>query len=153
MVFDISKLQSSVVETLNSGHLESIKTLRETLMANEWELNAKRLAMHKGVANFENYCAVNDLPHVDYEAITQLYQDPTDLSVIKDKRLKLMARSMIEQVVSDRYVELYAQCTAQAKELADMSLTDKLPIPVPGAGAVSGVAGVVKSIAGGLMKK
>jgi hypothetical protein len=26
------------------------------------------------------------------------------------------------KVVSDRYVELYAQCTAQAKELADMSL-------------------------------
>lgn len=39
--------QSSVVETLNSGHLESIKTLRETLMAHEWELHGKRLAMRR----------------------------------------------------------------------------------------------------------
>ena len=39
--------QSSVVETLNSGHLEAIKTLRETLMAHEWELHGKRLAMHR----------------------------------------------------------------------------------------------------------
>ncbi|KAI8462592.1 MAG: hypothetical protein J3K34DRAFT_527632 [Monoraphidium minutum] len=145
IAFDISKLQSSVVETLNSGHLEAIKTLRESLMAHEWELHGKRLALHRGVANFEHYCALQDLP-ITYEAVSRLYQDPTDLSCIEHRRLKIMARSMIEQTLDERYLEVYKQTTAAARELASMNMTSKLPIPVPGAGAVSGVAGVVRSL-------
>ncbi|GBG00632.1 myosin [Raphidocelis subcapitata] len=148
-IFDISKLQSSVVETLNSGHLEAIKTLRETLMAHEWELHGKRLAMHRGVANFEHYCALQKL-EIDYSVVSELYRDPTNLAVIPDARLRCMARSMIEQAVDDRYLSLYAECTSAARDLASANLTSRLPIPVPGAGAVSGVAGVVRCAWGAL---
>lgn len=142
------------METLNSGHLESIKALRETLMAFEWELSGKRMAMQQcaggarahagrswpgncgatfaargpclkraataaksrlraararpqtraralarrsGVANFEHFCAVQKLP-IDYNAVTRLYEDPTDLGTIADATHRSLARSIIKQV-------------------------------------------------------
>lgn len=96
-----------------------------------------------GVANFEHFVALQRWA-VPFDAVTRLYSDPCDLSCLEDETLRAMARSMIEQSVDERYMQAYADCTAMARELASTNLTARLPIPVPGAGAVSGVAGVVK---------
>jgi hypothetical protein len=43
------------------------------------------------VALFERHCAEHDLG-VAFDTLTALYQDPNDLSVLPDDKLKLMAR-------------------------------------------------------------
>lgn len=45
--FDLVKVQSHVVESINSGYLESVKSLREGLMVQEWELNLKRWSQRR----------------------------------------------------------------------------------------------------------
>lgn len=46
-LFDLKKLQSSLSENINKGYLESVKHLREMLMAYEWHLHGKELAERK----------------------------------------------------------------------------------------------------------
>jgi hypothetical protein len=45
----------------------------------------------RGVALFERHCAEHELG-VGFDTITALYQDPNDLSVLQDDKLKLLAR-------------------------------------------------------------
>lgn len=44
----------------------------------------------------QHYCGQQRLP-VGYDTLTSLYADPSNLSVVADEALRLMARSMIEQ--------------------------------------------------------
>lgn len=53
----------------------------------------------RGVAAFEKDLADKNM-HIDYEALTALYDDPTNLEAIKDARLRMRARACINQVES-----------------------------------------------------
>eukprot|EP00775_Hariotina_reticulata_P012137 gene12137-12275_t len=134
-LFDLKKLQTSLSENINRGYLESVKHLREMLMAYEWHLHGKELAERKGVAKFEQYCADHDIS-VTFDAITQLYSNPNDLSSLPDDKTKLLARSIIQQAVDERYCSIYYECTVTAKELAHTGLKDVIP---DSAGKVGGV--------------
>ena len=48
-LFDFSKLQTQLTESLNSGYLLSTKSLRETLLAHEWEMHGKHTAQRRWV--------------------------------------------------------------------------------------------------------
>uniref|UniRef100_A0A383W597 Uncharacterized protein n=1 Tax=Tetradesmus obliquus TaxID=3088 RepID=A0A383W597_TETOB len=133
--FDLKKLQTSLSENINRGYLESVKHLREMLMAYEWHLHGKELAERRGVALFERHCAEHDLG-VSFDTLTALYADPNDLSVLTDDKLKLLARSIIQTAVDERYCSIYYECTATAKELAHTGLKDVIP---DSAGKVGGV--------------
>ncbi|KAF8055915.1 hypothetical protein HT031_006554 [Scenedesmus sp. PABB004] len=177
-LFDLKRLQSSLTENLNRGYLEararpshapppprplqSVKHLRDMLLAHEWHLHGKELAERRrgarrggatprgcapcgdarpsprrparrgrrGVAVFEQHCVEHDL-EVEYDTITQLYDDPNDLGVLRDDKLRRLARALIQQAVDERYCSrrrsIYAECTATAKELAHTGLKDLIP--------------------------
>jgi hypothetical protein len=46
-MFDFGKMQTQLTESLNSGYLMSTKSLRETLLAHEWEMSAKHTAQRR----------------------------------------------------------------------------------------------------------
>jgi len=43
-IFDLKKLQANLSENINKGYMESVKHLRDMLMAYEWDLHGKELA-------------------------------------------------------------------------------------------------------------
>lgn len=123
---NLSKIQSSITETVNGGYLESMRNLRQTLMASEWDMQAKHWARRRGVSNFELHCATNGID-LDFEATSKLYENPERLDVLPDIKQRLLARAMILQAVDDRHKEVYKECTELAKELASQGLKDLLP--------------------------
>lgn len=50
------------------------RDLRNALMVYEWEMGAKGHAARSGVAQFENWCALNAAEEVDYIQIQKLYE-------------------------------------------------------------------------------
>lgn len=46
-IFDLKKLQANLSENINKGYMESVKHLRDMLMAYEWDLHGKELAGRK----------------------------------------------------------------------------------------------------------
>jgi hypothetical protein len=90
-------------------------------MAYEWHLHGKELAERKGVALFEHEIVERGM-EVSYDAVSRLYEDPSALDVLPDERTRLLARSIIQQAVDERYVVIYREATATAKELAHTGL-------------------------------
>lgn len=43
-IFDLKRLQANLSENINKGYMESVKHLRDMLMAYEWDLHGKELA-------------------------------------------------------------------------------------------------------------
>eukprot|EP00878_Enallax_costatus_P001299 GHUV01001445.1.p1 GENE.GHUV01001445.1~~GHUV01001445.1.p1 ORF type:complete len:408 (+),score=98.79 GHUV01001445.1:200-1423(+) len=120
-LFSLKKLQTSLSENINQGYLESVKHLRDMLMAYEWHLHGKELAERKGVAAFEKHCAMHDID-VNFDVLTKLYNNPNDLNVLSTNKLKILARSIIQHAVDERYCSIYWECTQMAKELAKTGL-------------------------------
>eukprot|EP00879_Flechtneria_rotunda_P004147 GHRR01004394.1.p1 GENE.GHRR01004394.1~~GHRR01004394.1.p1 ORF type:complete len:413 (+),score=139.21 GHRR01004394.1:178-1416(+) len=147
-LFDLKRLQSSLSENINKGYLESVKHLREMLLAYEWHLHGKELAERRGVAKFEQFCAEHDID-VPFESISQLYEDPSNLAALPDNKTKLLARSIIQQSVDERYCSIYFECTTTAKELAHTGLKDVIP---DSAGKVGGVIKDILPLPGFLKK-
>lgn len=46
-IFDIKRMQASLSENINKGYMESVKHLRDMIMAYEWDLHGKELAGRK----------------------------------------------------------------------------------------------------------
>ncbi|EFJ49240.1 hypothetical protein VOLCADRAFT_104461 [Volvox carteri f. nagariensis] len=126
-LFEINRIQSAITEVVNSGYLESVKGLRETLLVQEWGLQAKNWARRRGVSAFEEWCAVNAPEEVSYDIISALYDDPDALHVLPTPRLRMMARAMIEQHTLQAYDEVFRRCTSTAEGLARVGLGDLLP--------------------------
>lgn len=49
-LFDLKKLQANLSESINQGYMESVKHLRDMLMAYEWDLHGKELAGRRWAA-------------------------------------------------------------------------------------------------------
>jgi len=70
----------------------------------------------RGVAIFEQHCADHDIP-VTFDAITQLYSDPNDLSPLPNDKTKLLVgvsevlTVTICTYVSGRHGSLHLKCT------------------------------------------
>ncbi|KXZ41353.1 hypothetical protein GPECTOR_526g516 [Gonium pectorale] len=126
-LFEINRIQSAITEVANSGYLESVKGLRETLMVQEWGLQSKNWARKRGVSAFEQWAAEHSDAEVTFDAVTKLYDDPDDLSVLPTPRLRMMARGMIEQATLQAYDETFKRCTITAEALAKVGLADLLP--------------------------
>jgi hypothetical protein len=56
----------------------------------------------RGVAKFEHYCAEKDIEDVNFEVLSKLYEDPNNLDALPTDKLKLLARSMIQQTMDER---------------------------------------------------
>jgi hypothetical protein len=50
-----------------------------------------------GVSRFEAFCAANRV-ELDFDAISEIYSDPSDLRPITDPYLRMQARAIITQV-------------------------------------------------------
>ncbi|GLC75276.1 hypothetical protein PLESTF_001616500 [Pleodorina starrii] len=126
-LFEINRIQSAITEVVNSGYLESVKGLRETLLVQEWGLQTKSWAQRRGVSAFEKWCAEHAVADVSYDTISVLYDDPDALHVLPTPRLRMMARAMIEQHTLQAYDEVFQRCTATAESMARVGLGDLLP--------------------------
>eukprot|EP00877_Chromochloris_zofingiensis_P012812 jgi/Chrzof1/7785/Cz02g36190.t1 len=113
------KIHPQIIDFLNSGYLESQKMVRERIMQQEWEETVRPWSMRKGVSDFEKYCAEND-KEVDYDTMSRLYENPEDLSVLKDGKLRELARAMIEQAMHNDQWEVYKKAIDSAKGLANI---------------------------------
>ncbi len=58
------------------GYIESLKSLREQLIVQEWDLNQRHLAKRRGVAMFEKYVAEKGLLEKvgGYATLSALYE-------------------------------------------------------------------------------
>lgn len=92
------------------------------------------------MAQFEHYLVQKDLD-TEWDEITRLYDDPSNLSVISDPKLRSLARSMIEQSVDERHMTVYAEVTNVARELAHMDL--KAVLPAPASSAIDAIKGLL----------
>ncbi|GIL88629.1 hypothetical protein Vretifemale_16554 [Volvox reticuliferus] len=126
-LFEINRIHAAITEVVNSGYLESVKGLRETLLVQEWGLQAKNWARRRGVSAFEQWCAEHAAAEVSYETISALYNDPDALHVLPTPRLRMMARGMIEHHTLQAYEEVFLRCTTTAEGLARVGLADLLP--------------------------
>ncbi|GIL60847.1 hypothetical protein Vafri_15366 [Volvox africanus] len=126
-LFEINRIQAAITEVVNSGYLESVKGLRETLLVQEWGLQAKNWAQRRGVSAFEQWCAEHAAAEVSYETISALYNDPDALHLLPTPRLRMMARAMIEHHTLQAYEEVFIRCTTTAEGLARVGLADLLP--------------------------
>ncbi|KAL4853631.1 Phospholipase A I [Chlorella vulgaris] len=81
---------------LSKGYLRTTDTLRNKLMVSEWELGRRPIALQIGVSRFEAFCAANRV-ELDFDAISEIYSDPSDLRPITDPYLRMQARAIITQ--------------------------------------------------------
>lgn len=136
---DISTSCKRLDESLDKDYIDAVVSLRKHLLMHEWQQHGKALAERKGVIKFERHCAENDID-IPFEAISQLYDNPYDVSVLESNKHKLMARSIIMEAVDEQYSSTYAECTQLAKELAKTSFTEIIPE------SAEKVAGTLKSL-------
>lgn len=80
-------------------------------------MTEKPAARRRGVGQFEQWCVENKVT-VEYEALSALYRDPRDLSVLSDPQLRMMARAKVEQAVYDRWQKVYEDCTKRAQDMS-----------------------------------
>lgn len=138
---------------ISKGYLRTVEAMRSRLMASEWELGQRPIALQTGVARFEQYCADNKVP-ISFELITELYEDPTDLRGIQDPLLRMQARSTIMQAEAEERVKAWAACTAEAQRLAERFseaefISKIIPDPIE-TGVVDALRRLVTPLARGL---
>lgn len=56
----------------------------------------------RGVAKFERYCAEHGVEGIDFDVLSRLYEDPNNLGALPTDKLKLLARSMIQETMDER---------------------------------------------------
>jgi hypothetical protein len=71
-------------------------------MVNFTEAAASSTLLHRGVAKFEHYCGEKDIEGVTFDVLSKLYEDPNNLDALPTDKLKLLARSMIQQTMDER---------------------------------------------------
>lgn len=79
---------------------------------------------------------------VSFEAITALYNNPHDLTVLPSTKLKLQARSIIQQIIDERYTRLVSTCPLLDWDQVEL-MSGRLhmtPLVVPGWHHVTGPA-------------
>ncbi|PRW58310.1 hypothetical protein C2E21_3288 [Chlorella sorokiniana] len=109
--------RNSFTLLMSKGYLRAVEALRNRLMASEWELGLRPIALQMGVSQFEEYCAENRID-ISFETLSELYDDPTDLRPVVDPHLRMKARAIITQVEAQRRGEAWVACTQEAQRLA-----------------------------------
>jgi hypothetical protein len=61
-----------------------------------------RCCCSRGVAKFERYCAENGVEGISFDVLSKLYEDPNNLDTLPNDKLKLLARSMIQETMDER---------------------------------------------------
>jgi len=120
-VYEINRLQSAITEIANSGYIESVKQLRETLLIQEWDMSNRHLAKKRAISMFERYLVEFNLYEEagGFEVIGALYEDPDAyVELLVSERLRGLARSMMEECMSERRMQVYQSCNATAKDIA-----------------------------------
>ena len=111
--------RNSFTILMSRGYLQTVDQLRDCLLTTEWEIHLRPLALQMGVSKFESQCAAIAAPgSIDYDVISALYEDPTNLEVIKDEGLRMQARACIATVEAEHRLACYQNCTAEAQKLA-----------------------------------
>lgn len=84
---------------INPGHVASIcraETCCSMINQMYWWI------LCRGVAKFEQFCAEHEVEGVTFEVLTRLYEDPNNLDSLPNDKLKLLARSIIQQTMDER---------------------------------------------------
>ncbi|KAJ9534992.1 hypothetical protein QJQ45_029648 [Haematococcus lacustris] len=123
-VYNFNRLQSAITELANSGYMESVKQLRETLLIQEWDMSNRHLAKRRAIAMFERYVAERDLVREvgGFAVLSALYEEPEALEeLLPNDRMRMLCRSMTEECLNERRMQLYNSCNATAKEMATLT--------------------------------
>ena len=99
------------------SYLKTVDTLRGRLLVHEWELGLRPIALQRGVSLYEAWVADNNAD-VSYGTLSQLYEDPTDLTVIGDEQLRKRARSMLKAAEIEAKQAVWTIVTAEAQRLS-----------------------------------
>jgi hypothetical protein len=102
---------------MTKGYLQTVEQLRDSLLASEWEIGLRPLALQMGVSKFEAHC-VSTKADISFETLSQLYENPTDLEVITDEALRMQARSCIAMTEAEQRMACFHGCTGEAQKLA-----------------------------------
>jgi hypothetical protein len=126
--------RNSFTLLMSKGYLQAVEQLRNRLMATEWDLTGKPMAMQLGVAKFEAWCAANGSP-LPYSLLTQLYENPADLSIIEDDKQRSVARSTIMTTTAEEKRLCHIGCTLEAQKLSSQFsegefLSKMIPDPI-----------------------
>ncbi|GAB4816141.1 hypothetical protein N2152v2_003187 [Parachlorella kessleri] len=141
---DLDGVMARFTEVMVKGYLEAVTRLRDKLLVTEWELTLKPLAMRQGVSVFEEYITDNKITDVSFEELSALYEDPTNLEVIKDPLLRMRARACINQASVSEHQRVYEQCSEQAQQLAgQFSKGDFISKILPEGGVLDAFKGAV----------
>lgn len=125
---------------LSKGYLRTTDTLRNKLMVSEWELGRRPIALQIGVSRFEAFCAANRV-ELDFDAISEIYSDPSDLRPITDPYLRMQARAIITQADAEERVKAFDACTTEARRLASQfSEAEFLSKIIPDNGIIDALA-------------
>ena len=111
--------RTSFTIVLTKGYLQAVEQLRERMLVQEWDQNLRKIARTNGIARFESYCATQEVSHVRYEVISELYQTfGKDLTCIEDESLRMRCRALIQQEEIKMKKECYDAVTEEARRLA-----------------------------------
>lgn len=112
--------RNSFTLLMSKGYLQAVDQMRNRLLASEWELGQRPVALFQGVATFEQWCVANDMipTKISFDIIGLLYENPEDLSIITDEKLRSQARSIIALTEVEGRTKVYANCTVDAQKLA-----------------------------------
>lgn len=109
--------RNSFTLLMSKGYLQTVDQLRDKLLTTEWEIGLRPIALQLGVSKFETQCAALGT-EIPFDVITKLYEDPTDLSVIADEKLRMAARACIHAVEMEQRMACFHDCTEEAQKLA-----------------------------------
>lgn len=141
--------RNSFTLLMSKGYLQTVEQLRDKLLSTEWEIGLRPIALQMGVCKFESYCAQKPDVAISFDTLSQLYDNPTDLSIIEDKGLRMQARSCIAMTEAEQRMACFHSCTGEAQKLAQQFsegefISKLIPDPIEST-VVDGFKKVVKS--------
>ena len=141
--------RNSFTLLMSKGYLQTVEQLRDKLLSTEWEIGLRPIALQMGVCKFEAYCAQKPDVAISFDTLSQLYDNPTDLSIIEDKGLRMQARSCIAMTEAEQRMACFHSCTGEAQKLAQQFsegefISKLIPDPIEST-VVDGFKKIVKS--------
>ncbi len=124
--------RGSFTVVLTKGYLQAVDNLRQRMMIMEYETNLQHIARRNAIARFVQFCAITKEPSIDFATTEALFENPRDLTVIKDEHLRMRCQSLIRTEEMKMKEKCFLSCTEEARRLAGVfSKTDFLAKVLP----------------------
>lgn len=117
---------------LTKGYLQAVDNLRQRMMVQEYEKNLLHIARRYAIARFVHFCATTKEPSIDFATTEALFENPSDLDVIRDEHLRMRCQSLIRTEEMKMKEKCFVSCTEESRRLAGVfSKTDFLAKVLP----------------------